>query len=298
MSVDANATSVGNAGNVSGYRPRRTLTVGVELVRQLRRRRTLVAFGLAIALPLIVVAAVKLGPSSDGGGGGGFGDGDLDLVGLATAGAWNFTLTMLFFASGFLLTIIAAMFLGDSVASEASWSTLRYLLAAPVPRRRLLRAKAIVGLLLVAVTLLVLVVASFIIGALAFGTGPLTSPIGGTFTDTESVTRLLIIAGYIGLTLLVPAGIAFLMTVLTDVPLGAVGAAVVLVIVLNILDALDALGDLRRLLPTDYGNAWTDALAPVIVWDEMAIGASYSIAVFAVLAVVAVLRFDRKDITS
>ena len=48
----------------TGYDPRRTLTIGVELVRQLRRRRTLVAFGIAIALPLIVVAAVKLGPSS------------------------------------------------------------------------------------------------------------------------------------------------------------------------------------------------------------------------------------------
>ena len=126
-----------------GYSARRTLSVRVELVRQLRRRRTLIAFAVGIALPLIVVAAVKLGPSSSGGGGG-FGDGDLDLVGLATSGAWNFALTMLFFGSGFLLTIIAAMFLGDSVASEASWSTLRYLLAAPVPRRRLLFAKAAV----------------------------------------------------------------------------------------------------------------------------------------------------------
>ena len=63
------------------YVARETLTVRVELIRQLRRRRTLVAFLLAVALPLIVVAAVKLGPESRG-----FGDGDLDLVGLATAG--------------------------------------------------------------------------------------------------------------------------------------------------------------------------------------------------------------------
>jgi ABC-2 type transport system permease protein len=274
------------------------LPVSVELVRQLRRRRTLVAFGLAIALPLIVVAAVKLGPSSSSSGGGGFGDGDLDLVGLATAGAWNFTLTMLLFASGFLLTIIAAMFLGDTVASEASWSTLRYLLAAPVPRRRLLRSKAIVGLLLTACTLLVLVAASAGIGALAFGTGPLTSPLGGTLTTAESVGRLAVIAGYIGLTLLIPAGIAFLMSVLTDVPRGAVGAAVVIVIVVNILDAIEALGSVRRFLPGEYANAWVDALGPQVSWDQMAIGAAYSLVVFALLTAVAVLRFDRKDITS
>lgn len=281
----------------TGYDVKRTLTVPTELVRQIRRRRTLVSVLLAIALPLIVVAAVKFGPQSNGGGGG-FGDGDLDLVGLATSGAWNFTLTMLLFSSGFLLTILVAMFFGDAVASEASWSTLRYLLAAPVPRRRLLRAKVIAGLILTAATLAILVIASLIIGWIAFGGAPLTSPLGGTLTTGESIQRLLIIAGYIGLTLLVPAGIAFLMSVLTDVPLAAVGTAVVIVIVANILDAIEALGDLRRLLPTDYGASWTDALSPRIVWDEMAIGAAYSVTVFAILVGIAVLSFDRKDITS
>ena len=278
------------------YAPERTLTVSTELIRQMRRRRTVVSMLLAVALPLVVVAAVKFGPQSEGGGG--FGDGDLDLVGLATSGAWNFALTMLLFASGFLLTILVAMFFGDAVASEASWSTLRYLLAAPVPRRRLLRAKVVTGLILTAMTLVVLVVASLAIGWAAFGGAPLTSPLGGALTTSESLQRLIIVTVYIGLTLLVPAGIAFLMSVLTDVPLAAVGAAVVIVIVANILDAIEALGDLRRLLPTDYGASWVDALAPRIVWDEMAVGASYSVVVFAVLVSVAVVRFDRKDITS
>jgi ABC-2 type transport system permease protein len=275
------------------YAPRRTLTVRVEFIRQVRRRRTLVAFLLAVALPLIVVAAVKFGPQSRG-----FGDGDLDLVGLATAGPWNFTLTMLLFASGFLLTIIAAMFLGDTVASEASWSTMRYLLAAPVPRRRFLRAKLIVGLILTALTLATLVATSFLVALLVFGDAPLTSPLGGSFDTSTSWQRLALVTAYIGIQLLIPAGIAFLMSVLTDVPLGAVGAAVVIVIVLNIIDAIDALGDLRRLLPTDYGSAWVNALGQQIVWDDMAIGASYALVTFAVLVAAAILRFDRKDILS
>jgi len=279
-----------------------TLGIRVELIRQVKRRRTLVAFLLVVALPLIVVAAVKFGPSSgdDGGGnqGGGFGGGDFDLVGLATSGAWNFTLTMLLFSSGFLLVIIAAMFLGDTVASEASWSTLRYLLVAPVPRRKLLRSKAIVGLILTAVTLLTLVVVSWGIGAIAFGTGPLASPFGGAFSQGESLQRLSIITSYIAITLLFPAALAFLMSVLTDVPLGAVGTAVVVVIILNILDAIEALGSLRRFLPSDYGSTWVDALSPVIAWDQMAVGVAYNVIAFAILIAVAVLRFDRKDITS
>ena len=281
----------------SDYNPRRTLTVRVEFVRQLRRRRTLIAFAVGIVLPLIVVAAVKLGPSSSGNGGG-FGGGDLDLVGLATAGAWNFSLTMLFFGAGFLLTIIAAMFLGDSVASEASWSTLRYLLAAPVPRRRLLRAKAIVGLLLTAITLVILVAASWLIGALAFGTSPLTSPLGASFDVTTSWTRLAIVAGYIFIVLLIPAGLAFLMSVLTDVPLGAVGAAVVIIIVLNILDAIEALGSIRQFLPGEYANAWVGALGTSVDWETMAKGTAYSLVLFGIFILIATLWFDRKDITS
>ena len=284
-----------------GYSSKDTLRIRVEFIRQIKRRRTLVAFLLVLALPLIVVAAVKFGPSSnDGGGnqGGGFGDGDFDLVGLATSGAWNFTLTMLLFSSGFLLVIIAAMFLGDTVASEANWSTLRYLLIAPVPRRRLLWTKAIVGLLLTVLVLLALVVASWAIGAIAFGTGPLASPFGGALTQGQSLQRLSVITAYIAITLLFPAGLAFLMSVLTDVPLGAVGTAVIVVIVLNILDAIEALGTVRRFLPGEYGTAWVDALSPIVTWDEMAIGLAYNVMAFAILIAIAVLRFDRKDITS
>ena len=98
--------------DIQTYTPRATLTVRVELVRQLRRVRTIAVFAVMVALPLVVTAAVKWGGSSRG-----VGDGDFDLVGLATAGPWNFTLTMLLFTSGFLLGILAAMFLGDTVAS-------------------------------------------------------------------------------------------------------------------------------------------------------------------------------------
>jgi ABC-2 type transport system permease protein len=98
--------------------------------------------------------------------------------------------------------------------------------------------------------------------------------------------------------LLIPAALAFLMSVLTDVPLVAVGAAVVIVIVLNILDAIEALGSVRDFLPGQYANAWVDALGTSIAWDTMAKGTAYSLVVGAILVAITVLRFDRKDITS
>ena len=274
----------------------RPLPIRVEFRRQLTRKRTLVAFLLILALPLIVVAAVKFGPSSDGGGG--FGDGDLDLVGLATAGGWNFALTMVFIASGFLLLILIAMFCGDTVASEASWSTLRYLLISPVPRRRLLFSKLTVALILSAVSILILIVVSYLIGLIAFGSGALSTPTAGPFTETEAFLRILAIGTYVFLSLLFAAGIAFLMSVITDIPLAAVGTAVIVVIVSNILGAIEALGTLREWLPTNFANAWIGLLNEEIEWTDIYRGISYSVISFLILITIAVLKFDRKDITS
>jgi ABC-2 type transport system permease protein len=109
---------------------------------------------------------------------------------------------------------------------------------------------------------------------------------------------LLVIAGYVYLTLLFVSGIAFFMSVRTDVPLGAVGTAVMLVIVLLILDAITALGDLRNWLPGHYSQAWTDALGPEIIWDTMAKGAAFTIVPFIFLVTAAMLKFDRKDVMS
>ena len=286
------------------YHPRRTLPVRVELMRQIRRRRTLVAYLLMVALPLIVVAAVKFGQSSNGdsgnGGGdsGGFGGGGLNLIGLATNGAWNFTIVMILFGSGFLLTVTVALFHGDTVASEASWSTLRYLLAAPVPRRRLLRNKLIVAGLLSLGAVATLVIASWGIGAIAFGTGPLVSPLTGSLDGADALIRLLVIAGYVATSLMFAAGVAFYMSVRTDVPLGAVGTAVMIAIVMQILDAITALGSLREWLPGHYSQAWLDALGGEIAWGGMARGAAYSLVWFTFLVGLAFLHFDRKDVLS
>ncbi len=42
-----------------GYAPSRTLPLRVEIVRQFKRRRTLVMFGLLLALPWILVIAFR-----------------------------------------------------------------------------------------------------------------------------------------------------------------------------------------------------------------------------------------------
>ena len=278
-------------GGSAGYTARRTLGLRVEARRQLTRRRTQFALGFLVVLPFLLIAAFTLGDDNGGGGA-------PALVDLATRGAANFTVFTVFISSGFLLVVVVALFAGDTVASEASWSSLRYLLAIPVPRSHLLRRKLIVALGYCLLALVLLPAVAYVAGGVFFGWAPLRSPLGDTISGAEIFVRLLIIVGYVGISLLFVAALAFLIGVWTDAPLGAVGGAVLLVILSNILDAVTALGDWRRFLPTHYSLAWTDALGVEIVWTGMARGALWSIGYSVVLLAAAWWHFERKDITS
>ncbi len=184
------------------------------------------------------------------------------------------------------------------MASEASWSSLRYLLAMPVPRSSLLRRKLIVALAYCALALVLLPTVAYLAGGVFFSWSPLRTPLGDTISGSEILVRIAVAVGYIAVSLLFVAALAFLIGVWTDAPLGAVGGAVLLVILSNILDAVTALGDWRRFLPTHYSFAWTDVLGPEITWDAMARGALWSVGYSVVLLAAAWWHFERKDITS
>jgi ABC-2 type transport system permease protein len=280
------------------YNATKTLPYHIEMYRQLKRKRTLASYAFVMALPIIVALAVKFGTSGNSTGPTRFGSGTTDLIGLATKGAANFTATMFYFATPFLLVAVISIFNGDTVASEANWSTLRYLLASPVPRIRLLFQKLKVSLTLSAFAILILVATSWIVGQLAFGTTPLITPLGVTMHNGLAIQRLLIVAAYLAINLFSVAGLAFYLSVVTDVPLGAVGGAIGIIILSNILDAISGLGSLRNWLPTHYAFSWFDALSADIDWTAMIRGASYALILFFALISLAVIKFSKKDITS
>ena len=148
-------STVQSTGAVAGYRPERTLRLSVELRRQFKRRRTIGVFALMVALPLLLIAALQLGASEDA-----QSNSRLNLVDVATSSGLNFTLFVLFATTSFFLVVVYALFFGDTVASEAQWGSLRYALATPVPRMRLLRQKWLAALVMsVAALLTVTVVA-------------------------------------------------------------------------------------------------------------------------------------------
>jgi ABC-2 type transport system permease protein len=276
-----------------GYAARRTLPLSVEVVRQFRRRRTLAMFGLLLALPWVLVIAFTIGAGQQGQ------ENSLSISDLATESALNFGVFALSVSVGFLLVVAVALFCGDTVASEASWSSLRYLLAAPVPRDRLLRQKLIVALGYSAVAVISLPLMALLAGTLVFGWDDIQVPgTGEIIPAAAALPRFGIVIGYALVSQLIVASLAFLLSTTTDSPLGAVGGAVGLVIVSNILQAVEALGPLREVLPTYWSGAWRDALMPELEWSGMIKGAAVSVTYSVILFALAFRRFRRKDVVS
>jgi ABC-2 type transport system permease protein len=277
------------------YRPSATMPLWAEVRRQASRRRTQLALGFMALLPLIVLVAFEFGgDGDDDNGGGAFGS----LVDLATSGGLNFALFCLAVSAGFLLVVVVALFHGDTVASEASWGSLRYLLAIPVPRARLLGVKLIVALGYSLLALIILSGTALLLGTLRYGWHPLGSTVAAEIPPGPGLVRLLGIVAYLAVTMLVVAGLAFLLSVLTDAALGAVGGAVLLWILSSILDQITALGAIRNVLPSHYSDAWLGLLSTPPQTTELVQGAITAICYATLFWGLAFWRFTRKDITS
>ncbi|WP_371482191.1 ABC transporter permease [Kitasatospora sp. NBC_00315] len=277
--------------HAAGYRAGRTLPLRVEAMRQLRRRRTMIIGGVLAAMPFVILLAFQIGgtPSRAD---------RTTFIELATASGPNFATTMLFMGTGFLLVIPVALFCGDTVASEASWSSLRYLLAAPVPRARLLARKFAVGLAFSAAAIVLLPLIGLAVGTAAYGWGDLRLPAGASLPASAALPRLAIAVAFVFLSELVIAALAFWLSTATDAPLGAVGGAVFASIITGVLDAVTALGGLREWLPAHWQYAWADALQPNLEWGGMIQGASLSLSYAIVLLALAFRGFARKDVVS
>jgi ABC-2 type transport system permease protein len=280
-------------GAVAGYRPERTLRLSVELRRQFKRRRTIGVFVLMVALPLILIGALQLGGSQDA-----QQNSRINLVDVATSSGLNLTLFVMFATTGFFLVVVFALFFGDTVASEAQWGSLRYTLATPVPRMRLLRQKWYAALTLAIGAMVALVAVALLAGGIFYGFHDIETPVGITIGQADGLLRLAGIVGYLVVHLLVVGTLAFWFSTITDAPLAAVGGAVFTTIVFSILDQVDQLGSIRDWFPTAFDYAWTDLLQSPVDSGDLFRGVVQSLVYSAIFTALAFRHFARRDVTS
>ena len=266
--------------------------ITVELTKQLRRLRTWIALGALMVVPVIATVAEKLNPER----GRGFGP-NAGIEHFSRAGGLNDALTALFFMSPFFLVVVASVFSGDTVAGEANWGTLRYLLLRPVPRPKLLASKlAVAGMLALLATALISFT-GLVAGTIAFGWHPVTA---GPFelSVAKGGLRLAVATGYVAWGLAGVVSFAFLISTLTDVAAGAIGGAIGLAVVSQILDNLDSVGSVRYALPTHYWQSWTQLFFPGASTTDMVRGVLLQVPYVVVFSALAFWRFQRKDILS
>jgi ABC-2 type transport system permease protein len=210
----------------------------------------------------------------------------------------------------FMLPLAVAIFAGDAVAGEASWGSLRYLLARPVSRWRVLGAKATVAGLYSTAAVATVVLVALAGGVLAFGVHPLTvldlqhtTPfvvVSTKLAPLPAIGRLALATAFVLATLSSTFAFALLLSTVTARPFSAVAGAVGLGLVSRALDNVPGLHALSPWLPLtdEASNLWTGFFASPMHTSGIAHALLVQALYAAAFAGAAAWWFTRSDVLS
>lgn len=263
-----------------------------ELLVLFRRRRTWAMLAALAAVPILIAIAVRVTSAHPQPGRGPQFLDEITHNGLFVA------VTGLVVSIPLFLPLTIGVVAGDTLAGEAGHGTLRYLLIAPAGRVRLLIVKYLGAAVFCLAATLTVAVAGTLIGVALFPVGPVTLLSGNTVTIGESIVRLLLIAGYITVSLLGLSAIGLFISTLTDVPVGAMAATVVFAVASQVLDSLPQLDWLHPWLFSHYWLGFGDLLRQPLSWTSFGDNAWLQLGYIAVFGALAFGRFLTKDILS
>ncbi len=247
--------------------------------------------GALAAIPVLIAIAVRVTSGSSSGRGPAF----LDQI---TQNGLFVALTAMVVSTPLFLPLTVGVVAGDTISGEASHGTLRYLLAAPAGRVRLLVVKFVGAAVFCLSAAGSVVLAGILIGAILFPVGPVTLLSGDTVGPVESIGRLALVASYVAVSLLGLSAIGLFISTLTDVPVGAMAATVVLAVTAQVLGALPQLDWLHPWLFTNYWLGFADLLRQPIAWDSFGSNAVLQLGYIVVFGALAYSRFTTKDVLS
>jgi ABC-2 type transport system permease protein len=279
--------------------------IGVELVKLVRRPRSWVAIALLCLLPAVVavfVAVTHVVPPPGQG---------PTLLSTVLANGSLFPAAALAIVLPIFLPVAVAVVAGDAVAGEASAGTLRYLLARPVGRTRLLVAKLIALVVFVLAAVIAVALTAYVTGRILFGDKPITagtsgltsgviasSLSGSPMTPADILVRTLGAIAFIAVSMLGVGAIALFLSTLTDSSLAAALGALAALITSGVLVALNSASAVSPYLPTRYWLAWVDFFRQPILWRDIDRGFAIQGVYVLVFLAAAWANFATKDITS
>jgi ABC-2 type transport system permease protein len=280
--------------------------IRVELVKLVRRPRSWVSLVLLCGLPVLVavfVAVTHLAPPP--------GQGPALLSAVLSSGSL-YPAAALAIVLPIFLPVAVAVVAGDSIAGEAGSGTLRYLLARPVGRTRLLAAKLIALVVYTLSAVILVAVTAYLTGIALFGAQPVAATPGGLTTSNIAATslsgsglspadialRTIGAVAFIAVSMLGVGAIALFLSTITDSALGAALGALAALITSEVLVTLNAASAVNPYLPTRYWLAWIDFFRDPIVWRNIERGFAVQGVYVLVFLAASWAHFATKDITS
>jgi ABC-2 type transport system permease protein len=208
------------------------------------------------------------------------------------------TLTALSTLLVLVLPVVVTVVGGDSMAGEAGYGTLRYLLTVPAGRTRLLAVKLAATVIFALSATVIVSAVALAAGAALFPVGPVTLLSGATVSLAAGLVRLLLVTLYVVAAMAALGALALAVSTLTEHSLVAIAAVLMAVVTSQVLDNIPQLGWLAPYLPTHWWVSF-DALlrAPA---DSVTVGKGLaSFGIYLAMAVAfAWARFGSADVTS
>ena len=254
------------------------------------RRRNIAGLGVLAVVPVILAVSVRVSaPGQDGG---------PDFISSITGNGLFVAFGALALELPLFLPLAVSAIAGDSVAGEANLGTLRYLLAIPAGRTRLLVIKyAAIVIFALAATLLVALVGS-IMGLALFGGGDMTLLSGTQTSLTDGAWRLVLSSLYLAAQFSALGAIGLFVSTLTEQPIGATIAIVLVNVMMFILDSISQLDWLHPWLLTHWWTAFGDLLRDPMATESIQRGLLTASVYAGVFWLAAWARLSTKDISS
>ena len=254
------------------------------------RRRNIAGLGVLAVVPVILAISVRLSSPN--------GEGGVDIISGITGNGLFVAFAALALELPLFLPLAVSAISGDSVAGEANLGTLRYLLAVPAGRTRLLLIKYTAIVIFALVATLIVALVGTIMGLALFGGGDMTLLSGTQTSMADGVWRLLLSSFYLAAQFSALGAIGLFVSTLTEQPLGATIAIVLVDVLMFILDSISQLDWLHPWLLTHWWTAFADLLRDPMATESIQRGLITAVVYAGVFWLAAWARLSTQDISS
>ena len=301
--TNADLTSVQPATSVAGPESAGSVRANLRFfANELRitffRRRNQLLLLVAALFPLLIGIGLKAAAPHGGGGGNGPGSGSAAFFNQLAGNGVFLTFIALSLLLILVLPVVVAVVAGDSIAGEAGYGTLRYLLAVPAGRTRLLIVKYATIVVWCAAAVFIVSAIALVVGVVLFPVGPVTLLSGDTVSLGSGLVRVLLVTLYICAAMAAIGAVGLAISTFTEHSIGAIAALMILIVTSEVVDTIPQFAVVAPYLPTHWWNSF-DALLRTPVDTTTLWHGLLSFAVYAVLFfLIAWARFTSSDVTS